>query len=309
MSNTYDNTGYRGTQAFQRVLVDYLLQGGARISWTIARHFRDPDPDTWRYTLQVSEHRGLPSYDAQDSLRDDDWQDVGSTEVNVNQLLDSSPRAFGKTLLVSYRVRLETDLGLYYSPPAVALGKLNKQDWLRAREIIRKEQLLHRKGTSNEGYLLRRKRTGTPCTKCLDPATGDVTLSRCDLCQGTRYLGGYFAPVSATFCRIEPNSTREHRKPDSTGTEKQDVTQGRIVAVPGLESMDVWVDGDTDLRYHVHVVGIVAQIRSVPLVLNVELRQAPFDDPVYRITLPTLNTPGLRFNRTDSSQYLPLGGI
>jgi len=276
-------------QPFQRVWVDYMLRGTSRISWSYARHFLDRLPATWSYQLQVSEHGTLPPYTRPDDgsaveVREDDWTDVGTALVNAPYLTDTVQRSFGKTASLGYRVKLTTPDGVYYSMAANTLGALNKQDWLRAQEIARKELLLHKKATSTEGYLLRRKRNGAACTRCLDPRTGEVTLSKCTVCKGTRFVDGYFAAVPAVFCRVEPNPTREKQNLQ-TGTEKQDTTQGRLLAVPGLESYDVWVDKDSDLRHYIHVVGPIAQIRSVPLVLNVELRQAPFSDVIYTIDL------------------------
>lgn len=271
-------------EPFQRVWVDYMIKGTSRISWTFARHFLDPDPASWTYQLQVSEHGLLPAKNSEGVLRSDDWTSLGSPATNAGYLTDATRRAFGKTLLISYRVKLVTGVATYYSPPATTLGALNKQDWLRVQEIIRKEKLLHRVATSTEGFLLRRKRSGAACTRCLDPRTKEVTLSKCTLCLGTRFLGGYFAAVAGTYCRVEPNSTREQQNLQ-TGPEKQDVTKGRVIAVPGMESLDVWIDGDSDLRYYVHVTDVLAQIRNVPVILGVELRQAPFDDVIYSFSL------------------------
>lgn len=272
-------------QPFQRVLVDYMVRGQSRITWQFARHFTDPDPATWLFTLQVAGHGTVPAHNADGSLRTDDWVDVGSAVLNAAQLTDSATRAYGKTLTVAYRVRLVTPRGTYTSPTASSLGKLTKHDWLLAQEITRKEALLHEKFTSTSGILLRRRRDGTPCTKCLDRATGEVTLSRCEVCNGTRYVGGYLAGVPAVFCALAANDTREQRDLQKGGN-KEDVTSGRILAVPGMYSGDLWVDRDSDQRYEVHKTGVAAKVRDVPVVQTVELRQLPFTDIAYTITLP-----------------------
>lgn len=278
----------RPSGPFQRVNVDYMIRGTARITWSLARHILDPNPATWSYQLQVSTHNMSPSYKQDGTPRTDDWIDVGSPVVNAAQLTDSTRRAFGKSLTVAYRVKLTTStspLREYWSPPASTLGNLNKQDWLRAQEVIRKELLSHSKATSVSGWLLRRKRTGTTCSKCIDPATGDVTLSKCDVCKGTRFTDGYFAAIPNVWCRLDPTGVREHRNLQGPGSEKQDTTTGRMVAVPDVESFDVWVSEATDLRYILHTITPAAVIRHVPLVLSVEARQAAFDDVVYTIPL------------------------
>jgi hypothetical protein len=273
-----------GSNAFQRVNIDFLSLGGARVTWTLDRHFKDPDCQSWLYTLQASYHGPLNTFTTEASVRTDDWEDVGTAQEDVNELVDETRRAFGKALLVSYRVVLETSVGIYFSPPAVSLGSLDKRDWLKAREIARRELLLHKKATSQDGYLLRRKRRGDPCTKCLDESTGDVTLSKCDVCRGTRIVHGYFAAIPSTFCQVAPTRAREHREMDK-GPVREVVTQGRILAVPGLVSGDAWVDATSDRRYYIHVVGSLANVRGVPVVLQVELRLVPYDDAIYHVEL------------------------
>jgi hypothetical protein len=271
--------------AFERVSVDYAIAGGARVSWDLARHFVDPSPATWVYTLQASIHGLLPSVASDNvTVRTDDWVNVASG-TNVASLIDPTKRAFGKTLLVAYRVQVVTPVATYISPPGSTLGHLPKQDWLIAQEITRKEILLHKKRTSVSGFLLRRKRNGTPCPKCLDPGTGEVTLSRCDICKGSRFTSGYWAAVPTTFCRLEPREGREHRNIEGPGPEKKDVTTGRMIFQPGMVSGDVWVDGQSDLRYHAHLIKVISQVRHVPLIYQVELRQAAFDDVIYTISL------------------------
>lgn len=272
------------SQPFYRVLVDYMVRGQSRITWEFARHFLDPDPSTWTYTLQVNGHGATPSHDTDGTPRTDDWADVGTAVTNAAQLLDSALRAYGKTLLVSYRVKLVTSVATYYSPTGVTLGRLDKRDWLMAQEITRKEQLLHRRYSSTEGVLLRRLRAGTPCTKCLDRATGEVTLANCEVCYGTRFVGGFLAGIKANFCNLAVNDTREHRSLQ-TASEKADITSGRILSVPGMLSQDIWADVDSDQRYEVHKVGILAKVRDVPIVQSVELRQLPFSDIAYTVPL------------------------
>jgi hypothetical protein len=272
------------TQPFARVLVDYLVRGQSRISWELARHFTDPDPATWSYTLQVAGHGSMPSHQPDGSVRTDDWADVGSAVVNAAQLTDSVLRQFGKTSTTAYRIKLVTPRTAYYSPTGNNLGQLDKRDWLLAQELTRKEQLLHRRYSSTEGVLLRRRRNGTPCTKCLDRATGEVTLSRCEVCNGTRYIGGYLAGVAATFCALAVRESREHRNLQ-TASEKPEVTSGRVLAVPGLFSGDLWVAGDSDQRFEVHKVGVIAKVRDVPVVQSIELRQLPFTDIAYTLAL------------------------
>ena len=272
--------------AFQRAMVDYMIAGTARVTWTFKRHFVDPNPETWVYQLQASESGMLTThYPGSGQARLDDWVDVGDPVVDPAFLLDTTRRAFGKLLLVTYRIKLITPLGQYFSDPTTTYGLLNKQDWLRAKEIFRKEDLLHKKATSVSGYIFRRKRHGTPCPKCSDPSTQDIKISKCDFCKGTRYVHGYYPAFPYSYCRLENSQGKEQRDISSVGSKMDSSVKGRIISIPGLNSFDVWVDGYSDLRYYIHVVGEAAKIRNVPLIYDIELRQADFNDVVYSLSL------------------------
>lgn len=66
---------------------------------------------------------------------------------------------------------------------------------LLRRKILRDEYIRLRQLVGVEFLLLKRRHFGARCTKCYDPITREVTLSRCLMCYGTSFSGGYFAPV------------------------------------------------------------------------------------------------------------------
>ena len=67
---------------------------------------------------------------------------------------------------------------------------------LLRRKIMRDEYVRLRRLTGNEFYLLKRRHFGVRCTLCYDTTTREVTRSRCPVCFGTSWVGGYFTPVS-----------------------------------------------------------------------------------------------------------------
>ena len=261
------------TQSFARVTVDNLIQGGARVSWEIERHF--VDPGSYDFQLQIG-HTGLDEAD--------DWTDVGSPVVDTYYAFDLEKRAYGKTLDTHYRVELTTTSGTYYSRPAPSDGLLSKKDWLIAREIVRNEQLRHSALTSVKGFLVKARRYGPRCLSCTDPLTEEVSQSQCQDCYGTGFDLGYFEPLPTYFCDIGLEQNREHRNPQ-TGMEKQDVVKARFVGDTQLYSYDVWINEFSDERYYMHTIGSVANVRGVPLVFDVELRLAPYTDVIYTLPL------------------------
>ncbi len=262
---------------FARVLVDYLVDGGARISWEMAPHFIDPGPYTFQ--LQVG-HTGLAAAD--------DWVNVGAPVVDTYFTHDSSQRLFGgKTLDLYYQVKLTTSVDTYYSVPQNCFGLLLKRDWLKAKEITRKETLRHQTFTSPNGFLLKARRYGPPCTACanrITELTGEIANSHCPSCFGTGFALGYFAPLPGTYADVGLDKARDKRDPQ-VGMVNQRSIRARFIGDPLLYTYDIWVNATSDLRYRIIDVEVLSQVRGIPLVFNAELRLAPFSDVIYTIPL------------------------
>jgi len=262
--------------AFERVRVDYLFEGNARVSWMLHRHLVEPGP--YVFQLQVG-HTG--------SNLSTDWLDVGAPVIDTFFVIDPDKRLFGKSAELHYRVKLDTGLGnTYYSDPVDVLGDLDKRHWLQAEEITRKERLRHRVLTSPGGFLLIARRYGPPCSDCVDILTDEVTKTKCPNCFGIGYAGGYFPAIPDVFCDFSFSQAREHRNPN-VGMEKQDITQGRFIAVPLVSDYDVWVNKTTDERFFIHGLGVEAAVRAVPVIYACQMRQAPFSDIIYTIKMPS----------------------
>jgi len=267
---------------FERVHVDYLVRGTARISWELGRTFNEPLP--YVFQLQVS-HAGLSAYSGDGDGRADDWLNVGNSVTDTFFAEDATQRLFGKTADLHYRVKLTTGTDtVYYSDPVSIYGDLDKHDWTLVKELLRKENLRHVKQVSVRGFLLKAKRYGPLCPNCLDPLTQEVTDSHCEVCYGTGFSGGYFAALPNVYVDVTLERAREALNPQ-LGTTKEVVIQGRMLAEPQIYSLDLWVADKSDLRYYIHPVGVASQHRGVPIVLNVELRLIPYSDIAYKVPL------------------------
>ena len=64
------------------------------------------------------------------------------------------------------------------------------------------------------------------------------------------------------------------------------VRQARIIHDPPVAHWDAFVADQSDLRFYFHRVKHVAEIGSVPLVSQAELRLAPFTDVIYTVEVP-----------------------
>jgi hypothetical protein len=260
---------------FRRVEVDHLIEGGTRISWSLRRHFKEVGP--YVYQLQAG---------ATGVSTADDWVDVGEAGTGIFSLADFTQRVFGKRLTTHYRIKLTTSDAIHYSAPASTYGLLGKRDWLLARAIVRKELLRHNKKSSPNGFLLKRKWTGTvvPDDAVIDPLTGEIIKSSNTDGKGTEFVGGYFAPVPM-FIDVSPETNYVQLDPNR-GTINDIEIQGRAIAYPQLNHKDIWVNSTSDERYVIHRVQNVAEIRSVPIIVTVTMRPVSFKDPAYDVELP-----------------------
>lgn len=259
---------------FDRVVVSYLLRGNTRVLWSLKPTFTDPLP--FVFTLQVSQAKNPEA---------DDWEDVGTSVTNQYAAVDGEQRLFGKIRWLFYRVQLVTNTGIYYSDPTGLEGTLPRRDWRVARELMRQELLRMRQYAGQQGYLLKRRITGTPCPVCLDPLTNEIRDPYCPTCWGTGFYCGYFFPVDCVWADIEPK-TYHVQQTKTRGTTADIVVRARMLNTWMMSEEDVWVNKVTDDRYYVHTVQHVAEIRGVPIAANVELRPAAVSDPVYGIEIP-----------------------
>jgi hypothetical protein len=268
-------------RVFDRVWVDFLVRGGATISWRLSPLFRDPQP--YHCRVQVGD-AGVPSFDAWE------YADAGPS-LNTFQYVDAARRGYGKHRSVYYRVELETPSRVYYSRPASAAGVLPKHDWLIARELVRQNRLLMDRATSVKGWLLKRRWAGTtPDPKntsiaVTDPLDSSVVRSN-DATVGTAFVGGYYAPHPY---ELEVSPTSHRAMLDASRGNVDDANRaiaGRAIMVPELDTEDVFVCDGSDRRYYVQRVTHTAEWRGVPLLADVELRPAVANDVIYSIAMP-----------------------
>lgn len=272
---------------FEQVLVDHLVQGRTRVTWTLARGFCDPDP--WQAKLQWG-HTGDPAAD--------DWADVAPYAPNAGVLVDPQGRDdLGTAWRVHYRVVLSTGRGEYTSRPTPALGAADRKHWLRARAIARKELLRMTLADTATGWLFKRKREGTtpdvrvPAQAVTSFLTGEVVNSRSRVTAGTEFVGGYYAPVPFRV-DFSPAGTREERdgvKTRGTVDDRATMQRGHVVLDPLLAEGDVFVAAGSDERFYVHEVEYRSLQGRIPITADVSLRLAPRSDVAYTLQVPDVD--------------------
>lgn len=259
---------------FRRVSVDHMVRGVTRVWWQLEPQFREPGP----YVFQL-QYGYTPNNDSVD------WKNVGAPVTNGYFALDPGWREGGTELLTHYRVTLTTPEERYVSQPANCFGELTERDWLLAREIIRKEQLRHRL-VSVPGYLLKQYRYGKPCPRCRDELTSEITDNNCVLCNGTGFEVGYHPALPLQCWDLSPEATEEHVDAQLKGSTRENAyIKARVIGFPALNKKDIWVNGSTDERWVVESIQVVAAMRNVPLVCEVQMGLVPFNNSIYALEI------------------------
>lgn len=257
---------------FKRVSVDHMIRGVTRVWWQLDSAFNDTGP--YSFQLQVG----------RTGLKDaTDWKNVGEPVVDGYVALDPAWRESGYDNTVHYRVVLTTARTKYVSQAASCFGQLNERDWLIAGEIVRKEQVRN-KLVASPGYLLKRMRYGKQCTRCLDPLTKEITDNDCPECGGTGFAVGWHPPLAMQCWDLSPQVIDEDVDNNAKGnTRNQPYVTARVIGFPAVNKWDVWVNANSDERWSVESIQIVAAIRNIPLVYQLKLGLLPFSNSAYAI--------------------------
>lgn len=257
---------------FRRVSVDHMTRGVSRVWWQLDRLFRDAGP----YVFQLQYGRtGLRNAT--------DWQNIGEPVVDAYFAFDPEWRETGYDMTSHYRVVLTTPTTTYVSQAASCYGELTEKDWLLAREIIRKEQLRNRY-VSVPGYLIKPLRYGTPCKRCRDQLTEEISDADCPVCSGTGFETGFHPPVPVQFWDLSPQVIQEQVDTNVKGTTRENpYVNARVIGFPALNKYDIWVNGASDERWTIDTIQVVAAIRGVPVVYQVRMGLLPFSNAAYAI--------------------------
>jgi hypothetical protein len=269
----------QGEVPFERVEVAYAVRGTTSLFWSINPRFNG-GAQPWTFYVQTSPVAVTDPFA---------WTTI-SPPLTATNYWDVAERVFGKEHTVFYRVCLVTadqPPRYFVSPPANVYGDLDFHHWQLLQEMVRKELLrLQRLNVGVQGFLLKRLDSGILCTRCTDPLTWDQTDGWCPVCYGQKYVGGYYQAQAQVFVSLETWQNYIHQEvPLGTTDRELPIVQGHFVGMPFVDSFDAWANATSDLRYYLRKKEVVAQLRGVPFLYEVQMSQAPFTDVIYHVPL------------------------
>jgi hypothetical protein len=269
-------------QVFAYVHVDFLVRGGGRVSWDLRSSYTTPGPYQFQLQAASTWHPAAA-----------DWVNVGGPVENACLAYDPERRARGHIPTTHYRVVLTDAAGTHTSAAVPVGSRMGYQDWALAQELVRKYQLALDLGDGTAGWLYKRIRAGgRPASTDAriafrDPWSGAITRDAQTVTFGTDFAGGYYAPIPFAVA-LDPSGTFEDIDPTQRGNidDVALVQTGWCLAVPQLNSRDVFVSKGSDTRYALGKIEYLAMKRDVPLLAKIELHCVPTNDILYELVRP-----------------------
>lgn len=242
-------------------------EAGFFFSWRLGDAFSAAPP----YTFVVQHAPTL----------DGPWESISGELVDVYCWRDSRRRV-GKAATHAYRITMTDGTGRHYASEAVMpYGDLPLREFLLARDVIRRETLHARTLAGTRSRLWIVATYGTRCDVCLDPITGQIRDAGCRKCHGTGFATPYFGPfdVWTTFSTVQHGTAH-----DEVGGTKDDVALSvRMIGSPRVKKNDVLEDCASGRMYYVTAVANAAEIRRIPVIQQLSVREAVTTDACYRL--------------------------
>lgn len=249
------------------IVPDYAK--GFLFHWVLRGGFNDPYP--WKFRAQAGRTQDGP------------WVDISPTLENKNSWRAPGGLRVNKSDILFLRLVLDTPAGHYFSAPRSPYGDLDRNEFLIARDIMRREVLHMSKMAGTQCGVYSVANYGPRCPHCLDPITGQPRAGHCRYCLGTGFDHPYKGPFPAWCTFSENNQHQLGQSQDGNGMQEQKRFQVRMVYAIPVKKNDIIHDRGSGKRYNVNAVQIAAELRRVPLVQNLVVDEIALSDPAYQI--------------------------
>lgn len=233
-------------------------------SFTIERSGSSEGP----FELVVS---NLDSYNYFDGNRDTPTPSTGDTRENVNFL--------SLTRTIYYRVTAVFADNSTEGTVRVVSANIRQKKIQLLRRKMQRDLAVGLKFNGTDIVVLKRRHWGVRCKACFDLLTKKVTNSKCNICYGTGFTGGYFAPVRILGRLGVNNVQTQITEKDKTDINKKRAT---LLDVPIIETDDVIVDIQNNKRYIVQT-RHSTELQTVAVHQQLTISELARDSVEYRI--------------------------
>ena len=165
--------------------------------------------------------------------------------------------------------------------------QLPRRQYLLRKKIQRDLAVSFRVGNGVPLAVLKRRHWGCRCTACFDKLTKSVTNSKCKVCYGTGFTGGYHAPVKISG-RKGTTNTRVQTAPQ--GKTEINTLELTVLDYPALAQDDIIVELKTNRRYVIQHV-TQTELRGVPVHQKVVMSELARDSIEYSVQVGSGATP------------------
>lgn len=262
-----------------------LTPRGNFLQWTLS----NCAPDTYFFDVHRSGSRNGPWERVVEGLQDTySYTDRFDQAVTVDRTRVLPPNQLSQLTNFYYQVTVRNGSGQI----ATDLSEVGPTLEPKQRQMLRALTHAEWRAFRYSGVpvaLLKRRRWGVRCRKCVDPTTKEVLRSACTNCWGTGFEGGYWNPVM-TYARRAPLQETSQITPEG----KTNISNSRMVllAIPRMEQADLVVFLRDNKRFFVDQ-QVETQLRTVPVHQVVLLTELSGSDIAYRIPVDRRAVPSL----------------
>lgn len=205
------------------------------------------------------------------------WELVAENLVDTLVFEDTNYKTYSNLKDRYYRISFQD--GTFVSEPRPILGSMPKKQWLIARKIFNDEMTMLKKANGIRMAVIKRKHWGEQCS-CVDPITKLCMNANCALCNGTKIIDGYYAPID-TYGNIQPATLGTDYGSQGSVPEIE-MSQAMLLSFPLVYQDDILVEIDTNRRW------LVVSSKSTELLRNaihqdVVVSRLPESDRVYKL--------------------------
>lgn len=170
----------------------------------------------------------------------EDFKYIGETDIHHNHFVDYYPNISYQVRPI-YQVQIERNGQVIDSSNPIVMDDIHQDQDVRYRMIQNAYRIGLDKSFGNKIYVLTRKTWGPKCL-CTQNPRGFPSGTVCEICYGTGYIGGFYAPV---LTRAEKQNTAKYFQNNMFTLEPQDVVF-RIMNYPLCKTGDIVVTSNNE---------------------------------------------------------------